>query len=54
VFIRATIIRDPAKARRLSERKYNFIRQEQLLKSEELGDLNPVLIELGDEPVGDQ
>ena len=54
VFIRATIIRDPDKARRLSERKYNFIRQEQLLKSEELGDLNPVLIELGDEPVGDQ
>ena len=54
VFIRATIIRDPDKARRLSERKYNFIRQEQLQKSEELGELNPVLIELGSEPVGDQ
>ncbi len=54
VFIRATIIRDPAKARRLSERKYNFIRQEQLQKSKELGELNPVLNELGSEPVGDQ
>ena len=58
VFIRATIIRDPAKARRLSERKYNFIRQEQLRKSEELGEMSPVLIELGSElghePVGDQ
>ncbi len=54
VFIRATIIRDPDKARRLSERKYNFMRQEQLLNSEKLGDLNPVLIELEDEPVGDQ
>ncbi len=54
VFIRATIIRDPKKARRLSERKYNFIRQEQLKKTEELGEMNPVLIDLSDEPVGDQ
>ncbi len=54
VFIRATIIRDPKKARRLSERKYNFIRQEQLKKTEELGEMNPVLIDLGDESVGDQ
>lgn len=34
VFIRATIIKDPAKARLLSSRKYNFMRDEQLKKIE--------------------
>jgi general secretion pathway protein D len=39
VFIRATIIKDPVKARQLSQRKYNFIRDEQLsrIKEGEIG-----------------
>ena len=35
VFIRSTIIKDPEKARQLSQRKYNFMREEQLLNFEE-------------------
>lgn len=35
VFIRSTIIKDPAKARQLSQRKYNFIRDEQLSRVKE-------------------
>jgi len=30
IFIKATIIKDPAKARELSHRKYNFMREVQL------------------------
>ena len=43
VFIRATIIKDPDKARQLSKRKYNFMRDAQLLniKEGEIG--SPVL-----------
>lgn len=46
VFIRASIIKDPAKARLLSHSKYNFMRDEQLSKQEKLDSLNPVLEEL--------
>ena len=35
IFIRPTIVRDAATARRVTERKYDYIRAEQLLKSEE-------------------
>ncbi len=43
VFIRSTIIKDPNKARQLSQRKYNFMRDEQLerMKEGEIG--SPVL-----------
>ncbi len=43
VFIRSTIIKDPNKARQLSQRKYNFLRDEQLanMKEGEIG--SPVL-----------
>ncbi len=43
VFIRSTIIKDPVKARQLSQRKYNFIRDEQIssMKEGEIG--SPVL-----------
>ena len=43
VFIRSTIIKDPDKARQLSQRKYNFMRDEQLssMKEGEIG--SPVL-----------
>ncbi len=43
IFIRAEIIKDPAKARTLSRAKYNFIRSEQLGKREEIDPLVPVL-----------
>ena len=43
VFIRANIIKDPKKARLLSRNKYNFIRQKQLDKREEIDPLVPVL-----------
>lgn len=43
VFIRATIIKDPAKARLLSGRKYNFMRDEQLKKIEADEEGYPVL-----------
>lgn len=46
VFIRSTIIKDPAKAKMLSHRKYNFMRQQQLEKMEKLDSLNPILEEL--------
>jgi general secretion pathway protein D len=50
VFIRATIIKDPKKARALSARKYNFLRDLQLQYSGE-DQLGPALVpydELGD------
>jgi general secretion pathway protein D len=43
VFLKATIIKDPTKARVLSHSKYNFMRNEQLMKNEKLKYLNPVL-----------
>ena len=43
VFIRATIIKDPIKARQLSSRKYNFMRDEQLTKIENGEEGYPVL-----------
>ncbi|MBL7000592.1 MAG: type II secretion system secretin GspD, partial [Gammaproteobacteria bacterium] len=43
IFIKASIIKDPLKARILSHSKYNFMRDEQLSKSEKLDSLNPVL-----------
>lgn len=43
VFIRATIIKDPAKARLLSGRKYNFMRDEQLKKIDAGEEGYPVL-----------
>ena len=43
VFIRATIIKDPKKARLLSQRKYNFMREKQLGKREQIDPLVPVL-----------
>ncbi len=46
VFLKANIIKDPAKARALSHAKYNFIRNEQLSKQEKLEYLNPVLDEI--------
>lgn len=46
VFLKATIIKDPAKARLLSHSKYNFMRNEQLIKNEKLDFRNPVLDEL--------
>ena len=46
VFIRASIIKDREKARLLSHSKYNFMRNEQLLKVEKHDNLNPVLDEL--------
>lgn len=47
IFLKASIIKDPAKARKLSISKYNFMRNEQLLKAEKHEGLNPVLEELG-------
>jgi general secretion pathway protein D len=44
VFIRATIIKDPAKARTLSVNKYNFMRDIQLLENEGDDILGPVLV----------
>lgn len=49
VFIRASIIKDPKKARLLSHSKYNFFRDEQLKKMEKTDTYVPVLKEL-DEP----
>ncbi len=46
VFLKASIIKDPVKARSLSLAKYNFIRNEQLLKQEKLDFQNPVLDEI--------
>ncbi len=46
VFIRASIIKDPVKARILSQNKYNFMRQEQLSKSTKFESENPVLQQL--------
>ncbi len=43
VFIRANIIKDPLKAKLLSQSKYNFIRDEQLSKVEKMDSLMPVL-----------
>ena len=43
VFIRASIIKDPEKARVLSHSKYNFFRDEQLKKMETLDSAVPVL-----------
>jgi general secretion pathway protein D len=43
VFIRSTIIKDPAKARALSRRKYNFMRNLQL-EDLEYGQIPPVLL----------
>ncbi|MCK4710683.1 MAG: type II secretion system protein GspD, partial [Gammaproteobacteria bacterium] len=48
VFIKASIIKDPVKARVLSRSKYNFFRDEQLLKMEETDTLIPVLKALDD------
>jgi len=44
VFIRSTIIKDPAKARTLSMKKYNFIRDLQVEENEGESVLGPVLI----------
>ena len=44
VFIRATIIKDPAKARSLSINKYNFMRDIQLQENEGEDILGPVLV----------
>jgi general secretion pathway protein D len=44
VFIRATIIKDPAKARTLSINKYNFMRNIQLQENEGEDVLGPVLV----------
>ena len=44
VFIRATIIKDPAKARTLSINKYNFMRDIQLKENEGEDILGPVLV----------
>ena len=44
VFIRATIIKDPAKARSLSINKYNFMRDIQLQENEGEDVLGPVLV----------
>jgi general secretion pathway protein D len=44
VFIRATIIKDPAKARTLSINKYNFMRDIQLQENEGDDILGPVLV----------
>jgi general secretion pathway protein D len=44
VFIRATIIKDPAKARTLSVNKYNFMRDIQLQENEGEDILGPVLV----------
>ena len=46
VFIRASIIKDPVKARILSQNKYNFMREEQLSKSLKYDSENPVLEQL--------
>ncbi|MDJ0834000.1 MAG: type II secretion system secretin GspD [Gammaproteobacteria bacterium] len=46
IFIRASIIKDPAKARLLSQNKYNFMREEQLSKSIKFESENPVLKQL--------
>ena len=43
VFIRASIIKDPNKARQLSSRKYNFMRDQQLKKIETSEEDYPVL-----------
>ncbi|MFV2031954.1 MAG: type II secretion system secretin GspD [Gammaproteobacteria bacterium] len=43
VFIRATIIKDPVKARALSRRKYNFMRDLQLQNYDEEDPITPVL-----------
>jgi general secretion pathway protein D len=44
VFIRASIIKDPVKARMLSKRKYNFMRDVQLQSTGENEDDKPVLV----------
>jgi general secretion pathway protein D len=46
VFIRASIIKDIEKARMLSHSKYNFMRNDQLMKAEKHDSMNPVLPEL--------
>ena len=43
VFIRSTIIKDPAKAKRLSERKYNLMRNLQLENIEDGEPMGPIL-----------
>ena len=44
VFIKATIIKDPKKARTLSRRKYNFMRDLQLENYDEENPVAPVLV----------
>ncbi len=43
IFLRASIIKDPEKARNLSYKKYNSLRDYQLLRAEENGNNPPVL-----------
>jgi len=54
IFIKASIIKDPAKAKMLSHSKYNFLRDYQLSKSEKMDSLMPVLNNLEDEAVEDE
>ena len=51
IFIKATIIKDMAKAKQLSHSKYNFLRDYQMLKSEKMDSLMPVLKDLEGETV---
>ncbi len=44
VFIRATILKDPAKARMMSMNKYNFMRDLQIEENEDESILGPVLV----------
>ena len=44
VFIRATILKDPAKARMMSMNKYNFIRDLQIEENKGESVLGPVLV----------
>lgn len=46
VFLRANIIKDPEKARNLSSRKYNFMRELQLMKAQDNENSPPVLEQL--------
>jgi general secretion pathway protein D len=46
IFLRASIIKDPDKARNLSYKKYNSLRDYQLLQAEEKGNNPPILDQL--------
>jgi general secretion pathway protein D len=46
VFLKASIIKDPEKARKLSVSKYNFMRDEQLKNAQDNNSLTPVLDDL--------